>query len=35
MGVFDVLIPWDFFRDKVAPDYRRTPIARFIIGDVD
>jgi hypothetical protein len=30
MGVFEILIPWDFFRDKVSADYRETAIEHLI-----
>jgi hypothetical protein len=33
MGTFNVLIPWGFFKDKVAPNYRKTPIGQLIIGE--
>ena len=29
-GVFEILIPWDFFRDKVSADYRETAIEHLI-----
>ena len=30
MGVHEVLIPWEFFRDKISEDFRETSIGRLI-----
>jgi len=33
MGAFEVAIPWDFFKERVAEEVRMTPIGRFIAKD--
>jgi len=30
-GVFEVMIPWEFFRDKISEEYRDTSLGRLIV----